>query len=74
MLHQCRLEQHLRDGEVAITHGWIDAKGAKIGAQVELKGQDGLWTVTSVGVPGVEPEKHYHKVAADRKQRSFSDI
>jgi hypothetical protein len=38
------------------TVAWIEARGAKIGAQVELTSLDneGPWEVESVGQPGIE--------------------
>ena len=33
------------------TVGWIEARGAKVGARVELKGEAGLWTVDAVYQP-----------------------
>lgn len=36
----------------ARTTGWIEQRGAKVGARVELKGSTGLWTVLAVHKPG----------------------
>lgn len=33
------------------TVGWIEARGAKVNARVELKGEDGLWVVAEVHEP-----------------------
>jgi hypothetical protein len=48
-MYQC----HLRQGATQ-TVGWIEARGAKLGARVELKTEgfdDGLWLVTHVCQP-----------------------
>lgn len=45
---QCRMEQFTNAGRLE-TVGWIEERGAKVGARVELKGEDGLWTVISAG-------------------------
>jgi hypothetical protein len=37
LLYQCRMEQHIPEGRVE-TVGWIEGRGAKVGARVELKG------------------------------------
>jgi hypothetical protein len=47
MMVQCRMEQQQDDG-IAVTVGYIDESAAKVGMRVELKGEDGLWTVTTV--------------------------
>lgn len=36
----------------AHTVGWIEQRGAKVGVQVELEGEDGLWQVIEVHGPG----------------------
>lgn len=47
--YQCALHQ----GDTR-TVGWIEARGAKSGARVELKGQSGLWDVVSVFQPPID--------------------
>lgn len=44
---QCRFEQQQPDG-LAVTVGYIEEWAAKVGWRVELKGEDGLWTVKTV--------------------------
>lgn len=67
MYHQCRMEQHRDDGTKFVTVGWIEARGAKVGARIELKGEDGLWTVISSGGAGVEVEVLRAKQAQSHK-------
>jgi hypothetical protein len=40
----------LRQGDVC-TVGWIEERGARAGARVEIKGEDGLWVVAGVYRP-----------------------
>lgn len=40
----------LRQGDTR-TVGWIEERGAKVGARVELKDHDGLWHVLAVYQP-----------------------
>ncbi|MEZ5956764.1 MAG: hypothetical protein R3C27_06065 [Hyphomonadaceae bacterium] len=51
LYHQCRFR---RGAERTVA--WIEARGAKIGARVELTSLDneGPWVVESVGQPGLE--------------------
>lgn len=44
--YQCAMRQKDRRAV-----GWIEARGAKIGVRVEIKGEDGLWLVESVYEP-----------------------
>lgn len=46
--HQCRLRRG--DSE---TTGWIEDRGARVGARVELKPSGELWEVTAVFHPGL---------------------
>lgn len=43
-MYQCRLTR-----EDTTTVAYIDQKAARVGARVELKGEEGLWTVVSIG-------------------------
>lgn len=70
---QCRFEQHHGD-EVYHTMGWIPERGAKLGAKVELKGEEGLWVVVSAGGPSIPISRLREKQMADRAQREASDI
>lgn len=45
--YQCRLERE-SPGTVVVTTGWIEARGAKVGAQVELLPSKKVWTVAEV--------------------------
>lgn len=63
--YQCRLRQGATE-----TIGWIEARGARKGARVELKTDqfdDGLWLVVDVFPPGMDAEDLREKQAADRK-------
>jgi hypothetical protein len=46
MSYQCLLRQ----GDTS-TVAWIEARGARAGARVEIKGEDGLWDVAAVYLP-----------------------
>jgi len=45
--HMCRFEKVV-DGHTILTTGWIEGRGAKTGAKVEIKGEEGLWDVVTV--------------------------
>ena len=62
---QCRFEQDTHEGRRE-TVGWIEQRGAKIGARVELKGEDGLWTVVTAGGVAISASKLRAKQASDR--------
>lgn len=62
---QCRFEQTYESGRTELV-AWIPERGAKLGARVELKGEDGLWTVISAGGPAVPISKLREKQMADR--------
>ena len=49
---QCRLEKETSEG-LERTVGWIEERGAKVGAKVTLKGEEGWWTVATVATPGL---------------------
>jgi hypothetical protein len=62
MFFQCRM----RKGS-AETIGWIEERGAKVGADVELKTADGeFWRVIEVYTPGLEAAALQAKQANDR--------
>ena len=63
--YQCRLRQ----GETE-TIGWIEARGARKDARVELKTDqfdDGEWLVVDVYPPGMDGETLREKQGFDRK-------
>lgn len=63
MFYQCELTA--KDG--AKTKAWIDERGAKEGALVELLTADGkFWTVEKVYQPGLTGEALRQKQANDR--------
>jgi hypothetical protein len=64
--YQCRFAQDQDSGVTLVDVAWIPERGAKVGNRIELKGKEGLWTVTAVGVPGVEPTKLFQRQALDR--------
>lgn len=62
MYFQCRM----RNGN-AETVGWIEARGAKVGAKVQLLSGDGkFWEVIEVYHPGIEDDVLRAKQANDR--------
>jgi hypothetical protein len=66
LFYQCRM-RHADGGE---TVGWIEERGAKVGASVELKTADGtFWTVTEVYPGPLEEAALRAKQAADRNSR-----
>ena len=61
---QCRLARGATQ-----TIAWIEARGAKLGALVELKSDgfiDGIWTVAEAFHPGLEAAALQRKQANDR--------
>lgn len=52
---QCHFAQEREDGARVVTTGYIDAREARVGARMTLKGVEGIWTVTAAGVPGQAP-------------------
>lgn len=63
--YQCHLKQGATE-----TIGWIEARGARVGATVELKTDqfdDGDWLVVEVFPPGVDGETLREKQGFDRK-------
>jgi len=65
-LFQCNLSQG-----TARTHGYIEARGAKVGKLVEIKdpGFEGLWRVDQVSSKGIEETVLREK---QRKDRHFN--
>ena len=60
--YQCRLRRAESE-----TIGWIEERGAKVGASVELKTADGeRWDVVEVFTPGVDEAKLREKQQNDR--------
>lgn len=62
LFHQCRLQQ---DGATVV--GWIEARGARIGARVEVPDLGGLWRVTAVYQPPLDAAWLRKKQRIDRK-------
>jgi len=64
--YQCRLQRGNSE-----TVGWIEDRGAKVGASVELKSADGnFWRVTEVYPFGMDEAKLRQKQANDRNALS----
>ena len=61
LYHQCALAQGERR-----TVGWIEARAAKRGAVVELKGESGLWDVIEVYGPALDASWLHDKQRKDR--------
>jgi hypothetical protein len=59
--HQCKLK--LGD---TYTVGWIEERGARKGARVELKSDGQFWEVVEVYNPGMDADKLREKQANDR--------
>ena len=60
--YQCQLQQG-----GATTIGWIEARGARLGARVELPEHGGLWQVAAVYQPPLDAEWLQEKQRIDRK-------
>jgi hypothetical protein len=60
--YQCRLQQ---DGLATV--GWIEARGAKLGARVEVPECGGLWRVAAVYQPPLDARWLREKQRIDRK-------
>lgn len=58
---QCELQK-----DNTHTVAWIEARGAKIGASVEIKELDGFWQVKKVYVPSIEYDDLKAKQELDR--------
>ena len=63
--HQCWFEKNTDDG-LEKKVGWIEKRGAKIGALVELKGEEGLWLVTKVSDVGVDHQEYLKRISKGR--------
>lgn len=63
---QCRMEQERPTGRVEKI-AWIPERGAKVGARVELKGEEGLWHVLGAPGPAIEGSDLSEKQARDRR-------
>ena len=48
------------------TQGWIEERGAKLGARVEIEELGGFWEVTGVGTSVMTREELANKQRADR--------
>lgn len=60
--YQCKMRQG-----AAETIGWIEERGAKVGAEVELLTADGkFWSIAEVYQPGLEESALRDKQARDR--------
>lgn len=63
--YQCRMRQGATE-----TIGWIESRGARKSANVELKTDqfdEGMWLVLDVFKPGLDAETLREKQAIDRK-------
>ena len=58
---QCRLTNG-----TMYTHGWIEKRGAKVGAKVDVLDLDGLWEVLDVGSYSMTSEELSEKERARR--------
>lgn len=70
LYYQCKLERYKVHDSAEVTVGWIEARGAKIGARVELldlSNPKDLWTVVEVGAHPLDKKTLQAKQAADRK-------
>jgi hypothetical protein len=54
------------------TVAWIEARGARRGARVELKGEDGLWEVARVYQP--PRTARWLQESASRAHRGMPDV
>lgn len=61
-----RFYQWLRQGD-ATTVGWIEERGARLGARVEVPECGGLWRVAAVYQPPLDAETLREKQRIDRK-------
>lgn len=62
LFHQCRLRQ---DNSVIV--GWIEARGAKVGARVEIPECGGFWRVETVCPKPIAADALREKQRLDRK-------
>jgi len=71
--YQCRM--HQESEEIAgryVLVAWIEEKGAKKGARVELKGENGLWFVDAVGACMDEADLRGKQLADRRSLKSIT--
>lgn len=65
--YQCRMHQLIEDSKSTYQLvAWIEERGAKLGARVELKGEAGLWNVDAVGAC-IDEKELRTKQASDRR-------
>lgn len=62
LFHQCRLEQ----GEARLV-AWIEARGARPGALVEIPDAGGIWRVATVCPIPIEARQLYEKQRIDHR-------
>ena len=62
LYHQCRLRQ-----DTTFEVAWIEARGAKRGARVEIPGLGGLWLVETVCPIPMAADRLREKQRVDRK-------
>lgn len=73
--YQCRLKQQGPNNTILWEQSWIPDHGAHLGFRVQLKGEEGLWEVTSVDRGTfMEQADIAEKQRMDRNQRAGSDI
>jgi len=71
----CRLNEGRGSGHSGEQlKAWIPDYGAKVGAAVELKGEDGWWEVVNVYDPPFDEKWLVEKRKRDRNKNSFSSI
>lgn len=58
---QCRFHRKVGEHGHVETVGYIDAKQAKVGRRMTLKGVEGIWTIVQAGKAGPPP----HRVKMD---------
>ena len=68
LYYQCRLQ---RVDRPTVTQAWIEERGAKVGAKVELKPTGSFWEVLTVG--NSMPEDMLRKHQSDHR-KSFASI
>jgi hypothetical protein len=61
---QCRFTRELDNGARMETTAYVDAREARVGTLVTLKGVEGVWAVASAGPPG-PPPRHTNLGAMD---------
>jgi len=56
---QCRFVREGTGDSVVTTIGYIDAKEAKVGRRMTLKGVEGIWQIEQAGTPGPPPNRSW---------------